>query len=85
MKISQFDVQWHVPGRKSAVAGSTRASSDLIALLVEDGAATFRQVRGQINFDDEAVAVCDAMIARGFGDAPIRYDAASGGVAFVDA
>jgi len=55
------------PGRKTPIAHSTVATSQLIGLLAEDG-HTFASARDSINFDSDAVAVADAYIARGYGD-----------------
>lgn len=64
------DVQFylHNSKRKRPIARSTQATSDLLAILHEDNpAATIEQIRGLINFDPDAVAVCDAYIAHGEG------------------
>lgn len=61
------DVHWFVPGRKTAVAYSTSATSQLIGLLAEDG-HTFVSARHELRYDTDGVAVVDAYIARGLGD-----------------
>ena len=61
------DVQWHVDGRKTPIAHSTLATSQLIGLLAEDG-HTFASARSAVNFDHEAQEVLDAYIGRGLGD-----------------
>lgn len=61
------DVEWFVPGRKRPIAYSTRATSDLIAVLAEEG-GTIREVQTRINYDQEAKAVLQAYIDRGYGD-----------------
>lgn len=54
-------VLWHVPNRKRAVAETTVATSDLIALLVMDGAKNFGDLRKKIRYDSDAIALCDIM------------------------
>lgn len=65
------DVQWTLPGRKRPFAYSTVATNDLIVALAQDG-GTVREVRDQINFDDEAVAILDGFIDAGHGDVVLR-------------
>ena len=61
------DVHWHVEGRRTPIAYSTTATSQLIGLLAEDG-HTFASARQAINFDRDALEVLDAYIERGLGD-----------------
>lgn len=61
------DVQWTIPGQKRPIAYSTRATSDLIAVLSEQG-GTICEVQSRINYDPEAKAVLQAYIDRGYGD-----------------
>lgn len=68
---SKGDVSWHVPGRKTPIAYSTKATSDLIAVLAEQG-GTIREVQSRINYDQEAKAVLQAYIDRGYGDTEAR-------------
>lgn len=70
-RMSKGDVQWLIPGRKTPIAYSTKATSDLIAVLAEQG-GTIREVQGQINYDQEAKAVLQAYIDRGYGDVEAR-------------
>lgn len=65
------DVQWHIPGRKKPIAYSTKATSDLIAVLAEEG-GTIAEVQRKINFDEDAKAVLQAYIDRGYGDVEAR-------------
>ena len=65
------DVAWTVPGRKRPIAYSTRATSDLIAVLAEAG-GTIREVQAQINYDQDAKAVLQAYIDLGYGDVEAR-------------
>lgn len=65
------DVQWHIPGRKKPIAYSTKATSDLIAVLAEEG-GTIAEVQRRINFDKDAKAVLQAYIDRGYGDIEAR-------------
>ena len=61
------DVSWHIPGRKTPIAYSTKAASDLIVVLGEDG-ATIQEVRDRITYDLEAREVLRKYIEKGFGD-----------------
>ena len=61
------DVLWLIPGRKKPIAYSTRATSDLIAVLAEDG-GTISEIQPRINYDEDAKAVLQAYIDRGYGD-----------------
>jgi hypothetical protein len=69
------DVEYRVSGRKRRVAGSTKATSDFLALVHEENpTATISELR-EIVTDKmkfitvpEAVAVLDAHIKAGFGD-----------------
>lgn len=65
------DVEWYVPRRKTPIAYSTKAASDLIAVLAEQG-GSIREVQAQINYDQEAKAVLQAYIDRGYGDIEAR-------------
>lgn len=68
------DVEYHVPGRKRRVAGSTKAVSDFLVIIHEENpAATIEQIKAIIsdrqkyipNYD--AIAVLDAHIQAGYG------------------
>lgn len=65
------DVYWYVLGRKTPIAYSTKAASDLIVALGEDG-ATIQEIYDQINYDVEARAVLEKYIARGFCAIQVR-------------
>lgn len=69
------DVEYYVPGRKRRVAGSTKATSDFLALVHEQHPTeTIAQLRTRLTdrtqfiFQPEAVAVLDAHIAIGQGN-----------------
>lgn len=69
------DVEYYVPGRKRRVAGSTKATSDFLALVHEDNPTlTVSQLRELITdktkfiLSPEAVAVLDAHIKVGYGN-----------------
>ena len=64
---SCHDVAWHVPGRKTPIAYSTRATSDMIQDLADQG-FTLAESRRRLLYDDEGQAVLDEYIKRGFGD-----------------
>lgn len=68
------DVEYYVPGRKRRVAGSTKATSDFLALTHEEHpTATISELREIITdktkfiIDPDAVAVLDAHIKAGCG------------------
>lgn len=72
---SHKDVEYYAPGRKRWIAGSTRATSDFLALVHADYPnATILQLRALLTdrsryiLEPEAVAVLDAYIAKGYGD-----------------
>jgi len=60
------DVAYYVPKRKTPIAYSTKAASDLIGILSEDG-GTIQDVRNAIGYDQEAKKVLDEYIKRGYG------------------
>lgn len=67
------DVEYYVPGRKRRVAGSTKATSDFLAIVHEAyPTATIAQLREIITdktlyiYNPEAVKVLDAHIAVGY-------------------
>lgn len=64
---SKGDVAWYIPGRKTPIAYSTKAASDLIALLAQGG-GTIREVCGRITYDVEACQVLSAYIRKGYGE-----------------
>lgn len=68
-------VEYHVPGRKKRISGSTRATSDFLAIMHQDHPTyTIRQLRELISDraryipDPEAIEVLDAHIKAGYGD-----------------
>lgn len=68
------DVEYYVPGRKRRIAGSTKATSDFLALAHIDYPGTIFQLREIITdralfvLNPEAVTVLDAYIEAGYGD-----------------
>lgn len=69
------DVEYYVPGRKRRIAGSTKATSDFLAIVHEENpTATIAQLREIITDKTryirkpEAVTVLAAHIAAGYGD-----------------
>lgn len=74
------DVNYYAPKRKPPVAGSTKATSDFLAVVHEQHpTCTIRQLRDlltdrtQYILEPEAVAVCDAYIKAGEGDVIPRW------------
>ena len=66
---ASHDVEWHVPGKKTPVAYSTRAASDLIEVLAEDNpSATIKELLGQVTYDVEAKKVLQQYIDAGYGN-----------------
>ena len=69
MKNYSADVLWYDGKHKKPIAKSTKAASDLIALLCNDcGYKTPREVLQNITYDVEAKAVMQAYIDKGLGD-----------------
>lgn len=69
------DVEYFVPGRKRRVAGSTKATSDFLALVhLDNPGLTISQLleiitdKTQFILNPEAVAVLDAHIKAGYGN-----------------
>lgn len=69
------DVEYYVPGRKSRVAGSTKATSDFLAIVHQENPAATVSMLWEIITDKtrfirnpEAVEVLDAHIKAGYGN-----------------
>ncbi len=60
-------VEWHIPSRKTPIAYSTKAASDLIVALSQDG-ATIREVYDRITYDIESRKILKIYIDKGYGD-----------------
>lgn len=72
---NQKDVEYYVPGRKKSITGSTRATSDFLAIVHSiNPTFTIRQLRELIAdrsryiFEPEAAEVLDAHIKAGYGE-----------------
>lgn len=72
---SYKDVEYFVSGRKRRVTGSTKATSDFLALVhMDNPTLTIQQLKGLITdhtkfiLMPEAVEVLDAHIKLGYGD-----------------
>lgn len=65
------DVSWHIPGRKTPIAYSTTATSDLIVVLAEKG-GTIQEVHDRITYDVEARQVLKKYIDKGYGGVEAR-------------
>lgn len=70
LRRQNLGVEWYLPGVRRAFASTTRATSDLISLLGEDG-CTFAQARDEINFDSEGALVLEWFCLNGYGDAAV--------------
>lgn len=68
---SRGDVQWYLPGKKRPIAYSTKAASDLIVVLSQDG-ATIQEVHDRITYDVEARKILEIYIEKGYGDSIAR-------------
>lgn len=70
LRLGSDDVQWHVPGRRSPIATSTVATSDLIRALAAEG-LTFNEAAKRIRHDRDAAAIVALYVERGHGDARV--------------
>lgn len=70
MKKIKGDVEWYLPNSKRPFAYSTKATSDLIAVLYEQY-QDLRVVYNQINYDDEAKTIVKKFIDNGIYQANI--------------
>ena len=70
-KQSRWDVSWTVPNKKRPIGYSTKATSDLIVLLSQDG-STIQEVYDKINFDVDGKKVLQEYIRRGYGNIVAR-------------
>lgn len=70
MKKIKGDVEWYLPNAKRPFAYSTKATSDLIAVLYEQY-QDLRVVYNQINYDDEAKTIVKKFIDNGIYQANI--------------
>lgn len=64
------DVLWNIPKVKTnskPIAYSTTATSDIIAVLAEDG-CTIKQLKNKINYDEEAKDIIQKYIDLGHGE-----------------
>lgn len=69
------DVLYFVDGKKRPIAYSTCSTSNLLGILSEDNPSfTIQQVKELINYDQEAINVCDAYIERGYGDLTANFE-----------
>lgn len=68
---SRGNVQWYLPGKKRPIAYSTKAASDLIVVLSQDG-ATIQEVHDRITYDVEARKILEIYIEKGYGDSIAR-------------
>lgn len=65
-------VEWTLPNTKRPFAYSTKATSDLIAILYEQH-KDLRIVYDEINYDDDAKRIVKHFIDNGFYQANISY------------
>ena len=63
------DVEWAIPGKKTPIAYSTKAASDLIEVMADDNpTATISELKDKITYDTEAKKVLQRYIDSGYGD-----------------
>jgi hypothetical protein len=67
VRLGSDDVQWHAPGRRSPIATSTVATSDLIRALAADG-LTFNQAAAKIQYDPDAAVIVGLYVEREHSD-----------------
>lgn len=72
MKKKQSGVLWYLPNKNKPFATSTKATSDLIAILYEES-QDLSVVYEQINYDDEAKNIVKYYLDHGFRQVNIRY------------
>jgi hypothetical protein len=65
-KISSLGVDWFLPGKKRRFATSTKATSDLIELIADDGYTVSNGILA-INYDEEARDILRAFETAGYG------------------
>lgn len=71
-KNKNQSVEWTLPNKKRPFAYSTKATSDLIAILYEQY-KDLRVVYNEINYDDEAKNIVKHFIDNGFYQVNISY------------
>ena len=64
---SKGDVSWYLPNRKTPIAYSTKAASDIIVVLAADG-GTIQDVYDSIIYDREAREILKKYIDKGYGN-----------------
>lgn len=67
MRKSKGDVVWRIPNRKTPIAYSTKATSDLIVVLSQDY-TTITDVYNAINYDQDAKNILQKYIDLGYGN-----------------
>lgn len=71
---SAHDVEWYIPGKKTPIAYSTVATSELIEALSEQYPnATISQLMPSIKYDEESKKVVQQYINAGYGE-QVAYD-----------
>ena len=66
-KRPKGDVKWCIDGRKTPIAYSTKATSDLIVLLAQEN-ETVQDVYNVVNYNVDAKKVLQAYIDKGYGN-----------------
>lgn len=66
LRKADLGVDWFLPGAKRRFATTTKATSDLIVALAEQG-LTFEQMLDEIRFDVDAKTVIEHFCNKGYG------------------
>ena len=66
LRKQNLGVDWHLPGKRRRFASTTKATSDLIVALGEDG-MTFEQAADAVHFDVDARTILEHFCDQGYG------------------
>ena len=66
LRKQNLGVDWHLPGKRRRFASTTKATSDLIVALGEEG-MTFEQAADAVHFDVDAKIVLEHFCDQGYG------------------
>lgn len=66
LRKANLGVDWHLPGKRRRFATTTKATSDLIAALGEEG-YTFEQALDAVFYDLDAAVILEHFCTEGYG------------------
>lgn len=66
LRKANLGVDWHLPGKRRRFATTTKATSDLIAALGEEG-YTFEQALDAVFYDLDAAVILEHFCDEGYG------------------